>query len=224
MSHLLWKSYWENDVEKFRRLLAPAGPNSQHTPKSPALGHSIHSGLALSPVAGDGSPRSAPKSRKGSGYFGSSGKYRDPALVIGRNEVNSRDHAGLTILLRAASSTSPDARRFIQALLEHPAIDIHVQDPESGWNTLHRSLYAGNIYIARMILDKEHLDMLNHASGAVSRVGQLIKTKDNEGNSPFDLYNSTIGTRSAKLKKDGFDDSDSNSDTDEATGLTSLFG
>ena len=116
---------------------------------------------------------------------------------MGRNEVNSRDHAGLTILLRAASSTSENALPFVEALLTHPAIDIHLQDPESGWNALHRALYVGNISIARLLLEKERQDLAGHTA-SFSRVGRLIKTKDHEGNSPFDLYNSTIGERDIK--------------------------
>lgn len=36
--------------------------------------------------------------------------------------------------------------------------------------------------------------MAGHTA-SFSRVGRLIKTKDHEGNSPFDLYHSTIGER-----------------------------
>jgi ankyrin repeat protein len=110
--------------------------------------------------------------------------------------VNSRDHAGLTLLLRASSSNDPNALAFVQALIDHPYIDLYAQDPESGWNALHRSLYTGNASIARALLAKERGDLVNHTPGTVSKVGQLIKTKDHEGNSPFDLYNSTIAARS----------------------------
>lgn len=199
MTHLLWKSYWEDDIDKFRRLLSPAGHGAQNAARS------LNIGAAGSPGHGHGTPpRPTPKSRKTQGHGNGS---------LGRNEVNSRDHAGLTILLRAASSTAENAVSFVEALLGHPAIDIYAQDPESGWNALHRALYAGNISIARMLLEKERADLTGHMV-SVNRVGQLIKTKDHEGNSPFDLYNSTIGERnlkdwdSAQVADDGSDSDD----------------
>ncbi|KAK2589734.1 hypothetical protein QQS21_012583 [Conoideocrella luteorostrata] len=212
MSHLLWKYYWENDVDKFRRLLAPAGPNSHAANKSPSVGNTGGGFLGGSPGGYASSPRTTPRPRKASGYTSGTGKFKDNGAGLSRSEVNSRDHAGLTVLLRAASSTHPNARDFIQALLEHPSLDLYAQDPESGWNSLHRSLYAGNVSIARMLLAKERIDLTNHTNqSAVGKVGHLIKTKDHEGNSPFDLYNSTIATRSLKepnasgLNDDGSD-------------------
>lgn len=193
MSHLLWKSYWEDDVEKFRRLLAPAGYNAQAATRSPNLGTG-----GGSPGAFGTSPR-ATKSRKSSGFGAGFGNAKSGSNALGRAEVNSRDHAGLTILLRAASSTSENAIAFVQALIDHPAIDLYAQDPESGWNALHRALYTGNISIARLLLEKERKDIKGQTVGAsIAKVGLLIKTKDHEGNSPFDLYNSTIGERDLK--------------------------
>lgn len=201
MTHLLWKYYWEDDVDRFRRLLSPASHGS-----SLGTGGSGSTGYSTP-------PRNATKSRKIPGASGAgSGNARHGQAVLGRAEVNSRDHAGLTILLRAASSTAPNAIEFVKALLEHPAIDIYVQDPESGWNALHRALYAGNISIARLLLEKERNDLAQGRHGALNRVGQLINTKDHEGNSPFDLYSSTIGERSlrdgAKHEKEDGSDSD----------------
>ncbi|KAL2266049.1 hypothetical protein VTJ83DRAFT_5401 [Remersonia thermophila] len=202
MTHLLWKCYVEDDVDRFRALLAPGGPLPGRS-----------SGLASAPGVGSSpghgtSPRAVAKSRRpqGPGH-----------APLGRHEVNSRDHAGLTLLLRAASSTSESAVAFVEALLEHPAIDIYVQDPESGWNALHRALYAGNISIARMLLKKEQRDLAAHTA-SLHRVGQLIKTKDHEGNSPFDLYHSTIGERSLReLAERGRGDAESDSDDDGAS-------
>lgn len=212
MSHLLWKYYWENDVDKFRRLLAPASYGSQVASKSPALGGggSIH--LGGSPGGLGTSPRTGGKLRRTSGYASTPGKSKDAAFTLGKAEVNSRDHAGLTILLRAASSTDPRAHDFVQALIAHPAIDLYVQDPESGWNALHRSLYHGNVSIARLLLEGERVDMMSHNVSALNKVGLLIKTKDHEGNSPFDVYNSTIALRSLKTLEETVtsdDDSDS---------------
>ncbi|KAJ9151213.1 BTB/POZ domain-containing protein 1 [Pleurostoma richardsiae] len=203
MSHLLWKYYWEDDVERFRRLLAPAGYNAPPAARNPNIGAG-----GGSPGAFGTSPRAVTKPRKAYGFGGS----KAGSTGLGKAEVNSRDHAGLTILLRAASSTSDNAITIVRALTEHPAIDIYVQDPESGWNPLHRALYAGNISIARLLLEKELRDLTSHTPGtSISKVGRLIKTKDHEGNSPFDLYNSTIAERALK---DSIDASDSETDSD----------
>ncbi|KAK4238463.1 BTB/POZ domain-containing protein 1 [Achaetomium macrosporum] len=209
MTHLLWKYYWEDDVDKFRRLLQPAG----HGAQSGGRGSNLIPGTGGSPGYST-SPRNTTKSRKIPGFGTGSGNVRHGQTGLGRNEVNSRDHVGLTVLLRAASSTAENAIAFVGALLEHPAIDIYVQDPESGWNALHRALYAGNISIARLLLEKERKDLTGHTA-SLHRVGQLIKTKDHEGKSPFDLYHSTIGERSLKdLIERG--KSDDESDSDEA--------
>ncbi len=209
MTHQLWKSYWEDDVDRFRRLLAPAG----HAAQNGTWGSSLGAGTGSSPGYGT-SPRAAGKSRKLQGLGTSFGNARHGHGGPGRSEVNSRDHAGLTLLLRAASSTADNAISFVEALLDHPAIDIYAQDPESGWNALHRALYAGNISIARLLLEKERKDLTGHTA-SLNRVGQLIKTKDHEGKSPFDLYHSTIGERSLRelVEQDRPDDG---SDSDEA--------
>lgn len=209
MSHLLWKSYWEDDVDKFRRLLAPATAGAQNAARSPNVG----AGGASSPGGLGTSPRPPARSRKAPGLGTAHGNSRHGnSGALGKTEVNSRDHAGLTILLRAASSTAENAVPFVEALLAHPGIDIYAQDPESGWNALHRALYTGNISIARLLLEKERNDLMGHTA-SVSRVGQLIKTKDHEGNSPFDLYNSTIGERDLKALEE-LSESDSNSDSE----------
>lgn len=215
MSHLLWKYYWENDVDKFRRLLAPTSYNTQNVSKSPAVGSS--SFTARSPGGLGTSPRLVAKQRRASGHHQTPAKSKDASQNLGRAEINSRDHAGLTVLLRAASSTDPNARDFVQLLIEHPAIDLYAQDPESGWNALHRSLYAGNVSIARLLLERERMDLTSHNVTSVNKVGLLIKTKDHEGNSPFDVYNSTIAARSLKSIEDA-SSSDSNSDSGDSVG------
>ncbi|KAH7319712.1 hypothetical protein B0I35DRAFT_408491 [Stachybotrys elegans] len=214
MSHLLWKYYWDNDVERFRRLLAPSAQSSQALSQSPVIGAAGGSYPGGSPGAYGSSPRPG-KPRKSSGLAPTGPRAKDSNVVLNRGDVNSRDHAGLTVLLRAASSTNPSALDFVKALLAHPAVDIYVQDPESGWNALHRSLYVGNVAIARMLLEKERADLTNHTSGPVSKVGQLIKTKDHENNSPFDVYNSTIATRSL-THLESSDASDAGSDTGDS--------
>ncbi|KAL2128127.1 hypothetical protein VTI74DRAFT_9628 [Chaetomium olivicolor] len=214
MTHLLWKYYWEDDVDRFRRLLSPVAHGAQNSARSSNLG----SGGGGGSPGYSTSPRAPTKSRKLPGFGTGSGNVRHGHGGLGRSEVNSRDHAGLTVLLRAASSTAENAISFVEALLEHPAIDIYVQDPESGWTALHRALYAGNISIARLLLEKERKDLTGHTA-SLSRVGQLIKTKDHEGNSPFDLYHSTIAERSLRelAEQDAPDDG---SDIDEADART----
>lgn len=210
MSHLLWKYYWENDVDKFRRLLAPAG-YSQNLSRSPGTG-------VGSPGAFGSSPRATTKLRKASGFGAAIVAPKNAGNSLGKGEINSRDYSGLTVLLRAASSTAPNAISFVEALLDHPAIDIYAQDYESGWNALHRALYNGNISIARLLLVKERSDLIGILGGStVTRVGQLIKTKDHEGNSPFDVYNATIALRTLKVSEDHASSEEYESDSDEGS-------
>ncbi|KAI3320330.1 hypothetical protein HD806DRAFT_538521 [Xylariaceae sp. AK1471] len=207
----LWKCYWENDIDNFCRLLAPTG-YSQAPAKSPGTGIG-------SPSAFGTSPRSVTKSRKVSGLGAGHGGMKGAVSNLGKAEINSRDYCGLTLLLRVASSTSPDAVAFAQALLDHPTIDIYVQDPESGWNALHRALYNGNISVARLLLAKERRDLTESFGASTTKIGQLIKTKDHEGNSPFDLYNATIALRSLKTADERANPEDE-SETDEGIGGT----
>lgn len=203
---LLFKHFYDGDVDKFRALLAPAGYNAH--PASRGYNSGGGGGGSGGPGAFATSPKAVTKSRKTSGWGPSygGGKHGGPAL--GKNDVNARDHMGLTVLLRAASSTAENAIEFVEALLDHPSIDIYVQDLESGWNPLHRALYTGNISIARLLLDKERRNLSGETIGtSVSRVGHLIKTKDHEGNSPFDLFNSTIGERPSSEEQE-WDSSD----------------
>lgn len=209
----LWRAWVDQDVDRFRRLLAPAGHNAQTASKSKSPHIGSGGGSAASPGAFGTSPRTFTKSRKSSGFGPGIGGARAGSTNFGRLEVNSRDHAGLTILLRAASTISENAIAFVQILLEHPAIDLHVQDPESGWNALHRALFAGNISIARLLLDKERDLTGQIGSASVAKAGRLIRTKDHEGFSPFDLYNSTIAQRDLQLLG-GDEDSDDGSEAD----------
>jgi alpha-tubulin suppressor-like RCC1 family protein len=226
MSYLLWKHYWDDDVDKFRRLLAPAGYSAQAASRSPNVGSGGSSAFATS-------PRGVVRSRKGPNAVPGGGSNRHGSAALGKVEVNSRDHAGLTLLLRAASSTSENAVAFVQALLDHPATDLYAQDPESGWNALHRALYTGNIAIARLLLEKERQNLSGLTIGAsAAKIGLLIKTKDHEGNSPFDVYNSTIGIRDLRtenIEQRRDDDSEtedlahSSGDFSGASDLQSLF-
>ncbi|OIW24498.1 BTB/POZ domain-containing protein [Coniochaeta ligniaria NRRL 30616] len=190
---LLFKHFYDGDVDKFRALLAPTGYNAH--PASRGYNNAGGGGGA-SPGAYATSPKAVTKSRKTSGWGSGYGPGKHGGSSLAKNEVNARDHLGLTVLMRAASSTAENAIDFVEALLEHPALDLHLQDYENGWNCLHRALYVGNISIARLLLDKERRNLSGETIGAsASKVGHLIKTKDHEGNSPFDLFNSTVGER-----------------------------
>ncbi|KAK2048105.1 BTB/POZ domain-containing protein [Colletotrichum somersetense] len=213
MSHLLWKYYWENDVERFRRLLAPAAHTSQTSARSPGVGSGS---LGGSPALYGTSPRNLKTRKASTGGIGAA-TSKNINANLSKAEINSRDHAGLTVLLRAASSSDSAAILFVQALLDHPAIDLYVQDPESGWNALHRALYNGNVAVARLLLERERRILTEQTLGSsVAKAGQLIKTKDREGNSPFDLYNSTIAVRNLGDSV-GSDASDLESDMDDAS-------
>ncbi|KXJ89863.1 hypothetical protein Micbo1qcDRAFT_196622 [Microdochium bolleyi] len=213
MSHLLWKFFWENDVDKFRRHLAVAGHSQNYAAKS-----AVSIG---SPNASVTSPRTGNKPRKVSGSHAvasPAGASSSKATgQFGKTDVNFRDHAGLTVLHRIASSTTPSAIEFAEALLAHPSIDIYAQDAENGWNALHRALYAGNISVARLLLDKERRDLVESLGPTTIKIGQLIKTKDLEGNSPFDVYNASIALRTLKVTDENtHQDSDSDGEAGTA--------
>ncbi|KAG0651253.1 BTB POZ domain-containing 1 [Hyphodiscus hymeniophilus] len=209
MSHLLWKYWAEDDLARFHRLLSNSSQNAQQTPKGHAGGnvqtHSYGS-LVGSPGGFGTSPKAVMKNRKVSGQAGNSSGTRGANPVLSRADINSRDHAGLTILHRAASSTSTNAISFALALIVHPAVDLYIQDPENGWTALHRALYFGNATIARAIIDRDRRD---------PRAGfSVIKIKDREGNSPFDVYNATIARRALPhgVEDEGFHDNSEDED------------
>ncbi len=199
MSNLLWRYYLEDDVERFRKLLAAGS----YTPQNATKGHvgaTLHStsigGLAGSPGGLGTSPRMTTKTRKSSGYAGNMGTSRNSLNTITKADVNSRDQAGLTILHRAVSSMSENAISFAMTLIEHPQVDLYIQDPESGWTVLHRALYFGNITLARAIMGRDSKDWSGRGASTVTvRANPLFKIKDLEGNSPFDVYNATIARR-----------------------------
>jgi alpha-tubulin suppressor-like RCC1 family protein len=114
--------------------------------------------------------------------------------------VNARDHYGRTLLHHVASSSKSTAASFARALLEVPFLDIYAQDWESGWTALHRALYAGNATIAQALMARDVQDMTDFSKfGNTSHLsGGLIKIKDREGFSPFDVFGATITARDIK--------------------------
>jgi hypothetical protein len=199
MSNLLWKYYLEDDVERFRKLLANGHNASQYVSKGHAGGAGGSGSVGAivgSPASGFGmSPRAITKGRKSSGYGGGSAT-KGPTHSLGRSDLNSRDRSGLTLLHRASSSTGSNAISFALALIEHAMVDIYIQDLESGWTALHRALYFGNVTVARALMDRDLKDSTGQgANSAITRTNALIKIKDHEGNSAFDVYNATITRR-----------------------------
>ena len=191
MSHLLWKYFFEDSVDKFRRRLAEPGPESQASAGSVTGGSFPGSRSSVGT-----SPRASAKQPKYPGLGHTLGTSKNVGSSLSRAQVNARDRTGLTILLHIASSTKSSAVDFARALLAHPGVDIYSRDAEHGWNALHLALYTGNISIARLLLEKEQRYITDGSLGAsAGRVCRLIKTKDNDGNSPFDLYNGMMDQR-----------------------------
>lgn len=204
MSGYLWKSYFEDDVDSFRHVLESAAHTSRTgAPKGPAgrSGGAYGLGLNGSPGSFSASPFVGAKGRKTPGAA---------ALTLSRADVNSRDATGMTVLHHAASSTAENAILFVQALLEHPLVDLYVQDAENGWTALHRAFYFGNIAIARLILNRDTQDILGHGSTGFNQKSRgLVKIKDKEGYGPLDLFSLTIKDRTLRPEIGPTPDSDS---------------
>ncbi|KAL5350661.1 hypothetical protein ACLOAV_004230 [Pseudogymnoascus australis] len=215
MSNLLWRAYLEDDVDRCRNLL---GNGAQPTSKGhgATFGHGGSLGtIASSPGAAHGaSPRNV-KSKKSLGHMGSSG-VKNPTSCLTKADINSRDGQGLTILHRAVSSHTAESLGIALAFIEHPLTDLSVQDKENGWTALHRALYFGNVSIARAILHKDSTDTYFQGPGNTAKgTTPLVRIKDYEGNSAFDVYNSTIARRTlhpTEVSIEAHDSDDSDSD------------
>ena len=207
MSALLWKYYFENDVENFRQVLARATFNAsaQSTRGPTGFGRAANISIAGSPGATLGTSPALSKSAKGSSWndqraLPSGATLKSLANVtLSRADVNWRDSHGVTLLHLIASSKHQNASEFGIALLKFPLLDLYIQDEESGWTALHRALYFGNITIARALMNQDIQDAIEHSSTNVSHAaGGLIKIKDREGNSPFDVYGASIIARNIR--------------------------
>ncbi|OBT61833.1 hypothetical protein VE03_08826 [Pseudogymnoascus sp. 23342-1-I1] len=214
MSNLLWRAYLEDDVDRCRNLL---GNGAQPTSKGQGatFGHGGSLGsIAGSPGAAHGaSPRNV-KSKKSLGHMGSS-SAKNPTSGLTKADINSRDSQGLTILHRAVSSHTAESLGIALALIEHPLTDLSIQDKENGWTALHRALYFGNVSIARAILRKDSTDTYFQGPGNTTKgTTPLVRIKDYEGNSAFDVYNSTIARRTLhpELSVEDYDSDESDSD------------
>lgn len=208
MSSKLWESFIQDDVESFRRFLANvtfAGPRaaggSGGVTVAAAANLSSKTGSPGLTIASSPNP---PKQKKTVGFSpGTSAPeklgFQRGGTALSRADVNARDHYGRTLLHHIASSSKPTATKFATALLEIPFVDIYAQDWESGWTALHRALYAGNATIALALMARDTRDATDFSKASqTGQIGSLIKIKDREGYSPFDVYGATITSRDIK--------------------------
>lgn len=195
----LWQYFLENDLDAFRHSLADATFNV-----GPHKGHGLHiPHKSGSPVPPSTSPRNTylknRKSLENSNKTArASGKQDQRAhqVSVTRGEINAKDAYGRTLLHHAASSSSANALGFVEALLQVPFVDCYIQDLESGWTPLHRALYTGNIRIAQALVLRDVADLTDYTANVTHHfAGGLIKIKDYEGNSPFDVFTLTIASR-----------------------------
>ncbi|EGE77525.1 BTB domain and ankyrin repeat protein, variant [Blastomyces dermatitidis ATCC 18188] len=220
MSSKLWQYFLQDDAQSFRRFLADA--TSSHTqwksnaPTFPghggsgtALGTSPGSFLKSSrPTAAASSPKQLAEKQPSSSSSSSTTTTRNVPVTLTRADVNTKDQYGRTLLHLIASSQKETAVDFATALLEVPFVDIYAQDLESGWTALHRALYAGNVTIAQALLARDFHDATDFRTpgGVPHPSGGLIKIKDREGNSPFDVFGATILPRDIN-KASGYESS-----------------
>lgn len=80
-----------------------------------------------------------------------------------------------------------------------PFLDLYAQDLESGWTPLHRALYFGNISVAHALMARDLHNATDYTTAAQhAQAGGLVKIKDHEGNSPFEVFGLTIAPRSLR--------------------------
>lgn len=233
MSSTLLKYFLQDDVDSFKRLLAnvsnaPTGQRSAPGSITPKIG---------SPSYGS-SPSALPRSQKkvigtspGASTPDRSGYVRGTTSPWSRTQVNARDQNGRTLLHLIASSPKSTAIEFANALLELPFVDIYAQDSESGWTALHRALYFGNVAVAQALMQKDLRGATDFSapSSLHHLTASLIKIKDREGNSPFDVYGATIIGRDIKqaVTLDGKSLGDYisiDNDNDASSAENSVFG
>ena len=135
MSSTLWRAYFDNDLEKFRGLL---GLQQDEAAVKYAVGQEFS---AATPTSFDNGSYTRKQSIT-STSTPAHGK-NDNRVQLTKPQINSRLPApsgalvatGLNILHHAATSNNVG---FVTALLEHPLVDVYLQDYESGWTALHR--------------------------------------------------------------------------------------
>ncbi|KPI39366.1 BTB/POZ domain-containing protein 1 [Cyphellophora attinorum] len=223
MSHRLWEALLQDDAERFRLYLAEATYNANARQSSaPSL-------KIGSPGSLGTSPHSALKSRKSSGNVQNTPRTnKNGGAALTRLDVNSRDSFGRTLLHHAATQAGETASEFIAALLDIPFIDLYAQDLESGWTPLHRALYFGNVGTAQALMRRDLQDATDYTTTAAhAQAGGLVKIKDNEGNSPFEVFQLTIAPRilqsSSHTIGDGDSDGSNSVDLNEDNNSTQIM-
>ncbi|CAG8172921.1 unnamed protein product [Penicillium nalgiovense] len=238
MSNKIWEYFIQDDVERFQRSLANAtfaGPRAAGGSGGTSRAATNLSSKTGSPGSMISSSPNPPRSKKNIESSPSSSVPDRTAFLRGsanlsRADVNARDHYGRTLLHHVASSSKPTAFKFAHALLEVPFIDIYAQDWESGWTALHRALYAGNATIALALMARDLQDMTDFSKGGNTShpSGGLIKIKDREGCSPFDVFGATIRARDIKHISEKWPNPDLDDDdalgSDVASNAASNFG
>ncbi|KAJ5759251.1 hypothetical protein N7520_006407 [Penicillium odoratum] len=208
MSSKIWEFFIQDDVESFQRFLANAtfaGPRATGSGGASIVATPANlSYKAGSPGSIIPSSPNPPKQKKNAGPSTGTSTPERPGFqrgntVLSRADVNARDHYGRTLLHHIASSPKSTSAKFARALLEIPFLDIYAQDWENGWTALHRALYAGNATIALALMERDQRDANDFSKVEKSgQIGSLIKIKDREGYSPFDVYGATITSRDIK--------------------------
>jgi alpha-tubulin suppressor-like RCC1 family protein len=216
MSVYLWKYYLQDDFDNFQRVLATAKYSGSAQPRAHGTGGNTGS-LKGSPRQGYGTSPSFRSRSIAQTEWGASIKATE-TIHLSRADVNSRDSHGVGLLHLISASSAPNASSYALSLLEIPLLDLYLQDMESGWTALHRALYFGNVTIARALMDRDTRDAMGR-EGFVGPHGArgLIKIKDHEGNSPFDVFSLTIANRSLRHSSESvMIDAGSNDDEDES--------
>ncbi|OAX82124.1 hypothetical protein ACJ72_03528, partial [Emergomyces africanus] len=225
MSSKLWQYFLQDDLQSFRQFLADA--SSSHTQwksNTPALSGYGSPGAALGTSPGSFLKSSRPTagaSPKQPSEKQASTTTRNAPVTLTRADVNAKDQYGRTLLHLIASSQNEQAVEFASVLLQVPVLDIYSQDLESGWTALHRALYAGNVTIAQALIARDIRDATDFRTpgGVHHPSGGLIKIKDREGNSPFDVFGATILPRDIN-KASGYEymsDEDDSASSDSST-------
>jgi alpha-tubulin suppressor-like RCC1 family protein len=220
MSAYLWRHFLQQDVDAFRQFVADATFTSASSSR-PGASSNVSQKLG-SPATTSSLPTPLPKTRKSLGgpQYGirnQDGKAHGQPVALTRADINSRDGFGRTLLHHVASSRQSNAVEFVTALLSVPYLDLYAQDTESGWTALHRALYFGNVAIAQALMLRDIKDATDYTtSGLHGHAGGLIKIKDHEGNSPFEVFGLTIAPRTLAedartLAANGVDDESGNS-------------
>ncbi|MCJ1404093.1 hypothetical protein MMC11_007318 [Xylographa trunciseda] len=187
MTSHLWKYYLEDDLDNFRQLLAGA----KYSAAAHSRGHGTRANLG--PVIG--SPGKALATSPTLRNKIAKSNKASTSVTLTRADINARDAHGVTLLHHIASSVE-GASAFALILIQIPLLDLYFQDLESGWTALHRALYFGNITIARALMDRDSRDATEHSNiNGNHNAGGLIKIKDREGNSPFDVFGASITNR-----------------------------